>query len=79
MANVITLWAKDWGIEEMEFICQCDSVSEARRLKRHYETNYPDDRYGRPCRYVIQDEPPPEPGHSQECLAAAGVELWGGC
>lgn len=79
MANIITLWAKDWGIDELVFVCQCESMSEAKRLKRYYEANYPDDSCGWPCSYVIQNEPAPEPGPSYECLAAAGVGLCGVC
>jgi len=68
------LYAKDWGIDELEFIDALDTKAEALALKRYYEANYPDDAYGYPCRYVVRREAAPEPAISWEQLAAAGME-----
>ena len=68
------VYAKLWGINELEFIDSYDSMAAAAAVARRYRKEYPDDMQGAPVRYVIQKEAPPEPGISWEQLAAAGLE-----
>ena len=67
------LYAKLWGIDELEFIDSFDSMAAAAAQARYYRTEYPDDMQGAPLRYVIHKEAPPEPGVPYEQLAAAGM------
>lgn len=69
-----TLWAKDWGIDELEFIDSYDTHQEAAAAARRYREEYPEDKYGWPCSYLVKkDEPRPEPGIPYEQLSAAGL------
>lgn len=67
------VYAKLWGIDELEFVNSCDTLKEAAAYARHLRETYPDDMQGCPVRYVIRKDPPPEPGIPYEQLAAAGL------
>lgn len=68
------LFAKLWGIDDLEFIDSYESMAAAAAMARHYRQTCPDDMQGAPVRYVIHKEAPPEPGIPWEQLAAAGLE-----
>lgn len=68
-----TVWAKLWGIEELEFIDEFETLQGAAALARRYREEYPDDMQGAPVRYLIRKDAPPEPGIPYEQLAAAGL------
>jgi hypothetical protein len=74
MKTTYTVWAKLWGINELEFIDEFETLKGAAAAARHYREKYPDDMQGAPVRYLIKkDEPKPEPGIPYEQLAAAGL------
>lgn len=69
-----TVWAKLWGIDELEFVDSYDTLQEAAAAARNCREKYPNDMQGWPVRYLVKkDEPRPEPGISYEQLSAAGM------
>lgn len=67
------VYAKLWGIDELEFVDSYDTLKDAAAHARHLRETYPDDMCGCPVRYVIQKDTPPQPGIPYEQLAAAGL------
>lgn len=67
------VYAKLWGINELEFIDSHESMAAAAAQARRYRQDYPDDMQGFPVQYLIRKESAPEPGVPYEQLAAAGL------
>jgi len=68
-----TVWAKLWGIDELEFIDEFETLQGAAALARRYREEYPDDMQGAPVQYLVRKDAPPEPGIPYEQLASAGL------
>jgi hypothetical protein len=71
--NAYTVWAKLWGINELEFIDEFETLKGAAAAARRDREQYPDDMQGAPVQYLVRKEPPPESGIPYEQLAAAGM------
>ena len=67
------VYAKLWGISELEFINDYETLHSAAAAARRYREQYPDDMQGAPVQYLVRKEPPPEPGIPYEQLSAAGL------
>jgi hypothetical protein len=67
------VYAKLWGISELEFIDEYETLHSAAAAARRYREQYPDDMQGAPVQYLVRKEPPPEPGVPYEQLSAAGL------
>jgi hypothetical protein len=67
------VYAKLWGISELEFIDEHETLHSAAAAARRYREQYPDDMQGAPVQYLVRKEPPPEPGIPYEQLSAAGL------